>query len=854
VSFNPSILRSIRMFLVIALSTTLFSGMPTAAHAVADGTVNCGTSGSFTIASNIVTTNDLCVGSLTIPEGVSEIARDAFNRGTERSSYITSIIFPNSLRTIQESAFRRAYLLTNIDFGTGLQSISHWNFADSTEITSITIPSSLTSIGVGVFLDSVKLQNVTFLGNAPSVDQFVFLRVPTGANAFISSGATGFGANGTTWNNLVVSVALAAPSFLLSASSGTANVGTPITSYTIDASAGGTVATYAISPTISNGTLSFSTSTGLLSGTPSTVAGATTYTITAHNATSPDATRTYALTINPAAFSSGTGAVDCGTSGYFNVSSNVVTGNSSCVGTGVIPSGVTSIARDAFSRSGLNSIYIPNTLTTIGVAAFYASTDLTAVTFESASRLTTINGSAFEQTGITSIVLPNSVTYLGSYNFYLATNLVSITLPNTLSWILEHTFDGCSSLASITIPNSVTLFDVDSFKNTTSLSSVTYHGPASYAALTAVGINTATLTTAPITTANVAITAPVTNATPVSSLSSNGQFIASISWSGSPTVFAATTIYTATITLTPVNSYTLSDVSANFFTINGNPATTGNLTNAGVFTYRFPATVAIAAPVVYVASAPIPYLETLISPRIGTDPSQFICYPGRYSFGYTLDGVNQGSSTSYYKPPYPYIFKLIINGVSQNLESKRGFQGIGVWDISSAPNGSTVSCSVTVKVNDLINTDKSTDLSEENKPKFSQAISQLNESVREANAMYLVMSLINSNVYVDTLDSNRANWRAAAVSIPAAYRAELARIKTLTSTRETRALATALRKNYMAALKKNSADYKASGPAALAAKDAANKLALDQKNNWIAAATAAYGVFIESIGYGVLIP
>ncbi len=644
---------------------------------------------------------------------------------------------------------------------------------------------------------------------------------------------------------------LAAPAFTLSSASGSATTGSAITSYTLDASGGGTVESYTISPAISNGTLSFSTSTGLLSGTPSTAASATTYTITAHNATAPDATRTYALTINPAAYSSGTGAVDCGTSGYFSISSNVVTGNSSCAGTAVIPSGVTNILAEAFTANALvTSVYIPNTVLTIGQAAFYADTSLATVTFQANSSLTTIGNSVFERTAVTTIALPNSITSLGNYAFYNVTSLVSITLPNAITNIFEHTFDGCSSLASITIPNTIESFGMDSFKNTTSLASVTYHGPASYASLTAVGINTAALTIAPITTTNVVITAPVTSATPVSLLSSNGQFTSSIAWSGSPTTFAGATTYTATITLTPVNSYTLADVNANFFTINGSPATSGNLINTGVFTYRFPATVAIVPPVVYVAPAPVPYLKTLISPRIEMEPTQLLCWAGRYNFGYTLNGVIQGSSTSFFKPPYPYNFNLIINGVLQSLPPKANRQLVAVWDITSAPSGSVVSCSVTVKVNDLINTDKSTD----NTTGLQGARTIQSQAIVLANNIYMVMNLVNSNVYIDALDKNRADWRASANSIPAAYHAELAHIKTLPPTKETRALATALRKNYMAALKKNSADYKASGPAALAAKNAANKAALDEMNTAITMANAAYGTFIESIGYGVLIP
>jgi hypothetical protein len=58
----------------------------------------------------------------------------------------------------------------------------------------------------------------------------------------------------------------------------------------------------------------------------------------------------------------------------------------------------------------------------------------------------------------------------------------------------------------------------------------------------------------------------------------------------------------------------------------------------------------------------------------------------------------------------------------------------------------------------------------------------------------------------------------------------------------------------IAAQKKSAADYRASKPAAAAAREAANKAALDAKTVTIAKANATYGTFIESIGYGVLIP
>ncbi len=86
---------------------------------------------------------------------------------------------------------------------------------------------------------------------------------------------------------------LAAPAFTLSSSSETRSVSTAATGFTIS-STGGAIASFAISATPPG--MSFSTSTGALTGTPSTVASATTYTVTATNATG-SATQTFTLTV-----------------------------------------------------------------------------------------------------------------------------------------------------------------------------------------------------------------------------------------------------------------------------------------------------------------------------------------------------------------------------------------------------------------------------------------------------------------------------------------------------------------------------------------------------------------------------
>jgi hypothetical protein len=66
------------------------------------------------------------------------------------------------------------------------------------------------------------------------------------------------------------------------------------------------------------------------------------------------------------------------------------------------------------------------------------------------------------------------------------------------------------------------------------------------------------------------VTPPVRGATPVTAITETAQYIGSVTWS--PPVsgtFAASTLYTATITLTAKPGFTLQGVAANFFTIAG---------------------------------------------------------------------------------------------------------------------------------------------------------------------------------------------------------------------------------------------------------------------------------------------
>lgn len=85
------------------------------------------------------------------------------------------------------------------------------------------------------------------------------------------------------------------------------------------------------------------------------------------------------------------------------------------------------------------------------------------------------------------------------------------------------------------------------------------------------------------------VTAPVVGEKPVTAITEGKQFTGTVTWSPEVSTFAASTVYTATITLTPKVGYKLDGVAANFFTVAG-AASVSNGANSGVVTAVFPAT------------------------------------------------------------------------------------------------------------------------------------------------------------------------------------------------------------------------------------------------------------------------
>lgn len=255
-------------------------------------------------------------------------------------------------------------------------------------------------------------------------------------------------------------------------------------------------------------------------------------------------------------------------------------------------------------------------------------------------------------------------------------------------------------------------------------------------------------------------------------------------------------------------------------------------------------------PVVQIpAPTPIPYLTTLTTPKINLRDGKLICTPGTYNAGYTLNGVAQGSTTAPFTPG-TYTYNLLINGIAQIALAVTSSNPSNSWSMPQSTPGALITCSVTVTANGLTNSDRSSD----NTSGSSAALATQTAAIAAANTDYSAALATNTKAYQKALVDNRAQWRISTEKIRTDYYAERDRIKSLPSTKTTRALSSVALKSYTTAIKLNAADYKASQPAALVAKEAADKAALAAKTAAIAKANATYGSFIESIGYGVLIP
>ena len=157
----------------------------------------------------------------------------------------------------------------------------------------------------------------------------------------------------------------------------------------------------------------------------------------------------------------------------------------------ILPNTITSIGGAAFNESGkLTSIKIPKSVKSIDISTswiipnsclFSGCTSLTSIEVDDGNTIYDSRDgcNAIISTNDNTIIagckntkIPNSVTGIGAFAFYDCSGLTTLTLPNSLTSIGEKAFSYCSSLTSITIPNSVTTIGSDAFNGCNGLTTI----------------------------------------------------------------------------------------------------------------------------------------------------------------------------------------------------------------------------------------------------------------------------------------------------------------------------------------------------------------------------------------------
>ena len=141
-----------------------------------------------------------------------------------------------------------------------------------------------------------------------------------------------------------------------------------------------------------------------------------------------------------------------------------------------IPENVTSIGRAAFLNcTGLTSLTIKGDATSIGAVAFSTCTSLTSLSLVGSFQ--TIGEHAFAScNSLTSLSLTCDVQKIGDYAFVTCNSLTSLSLTGDIQKIGDYAFYSCPSLKTVTLPKSLTSIGSYAFGSCTSLDSIEIPG------------------------------------------------------------------------------------------------------------------------------------------------------------------------------------------------------------------------------------------------------------------------------------------------------------------------------------------------------------------------------------------
>ena len=373
---------------------------------------------------------------LEIPESVTAIGKEAFAYAD-----IPHIVFHPGVSTIGQKAFQYA-TLAKVEFENEHQSklttIDSFAFA-YTNLTEFVMPDSVTTVGVSLFLECYDLKRVVFSAGIKILGQ-----------SATQSNVVG---KCTSLEEIVFQEGLEQIPYLFTSTSENNEYSNNVTTVTIPSTVkglGGAAFRYFTNLE----TIVFAEGSQLETVGEKAFYGC--YSL--ENIELPATVNT----IGKEAFQNcrALPSLDLEKTAVTDVLKNTFTGTES-LGELKLPAGLVTIEEQAFYKAGIENIYIPGTVTTIGISAFEDCTSLKTVTFSTSSMMTAIGDIETDTnifrgtTALETVTLPNFMKTIGNRVFENSgvkyVNLTDDTAEAELEVVGNYAFYNCARLESFAL-------------------------------------------------------------------------------------------------------------------------------------------------------------------------------------------------------------------------------------------------------------------------------------------------------------------------------------------------------------------------------------------------------------------
>lgn len=374
----------------------------------------------------------------TMPENTSIVIREGTTcisgRAFQNCRNMTSITFPNSVRTFGERSFAQCHGLTSITLPENLVSLGWAGFEACIGLTSVTIPASVTTIDPLAFASCTALKSVVITNGVKGINYRAF----EGCSALES---------------IYIPESIETISYeVLAGCSSLTDIQVASGNPKFDSREN----CNAIIITASN---------NLMYGCSTTVIPASIETI-GYYAFQDCASLTSVFI--PSSVTSVYGNSFAGCTGLTSIkvdnANTVYDSRGNC--NAVIETATNMLV------AGCKATVIPNSVTALGLRSFKDHSTMTSMPIPTS--VTEIGDHAFDGcSGLDSIDIPNSVTKFGRYSFHNCSGLTSLVIPNSIKETDYCTFNGCSGLTSLTLPDSMEKIGYMSFSGCSKLPSLT---------------------------------------------------------------------------------------------------------------------------------------------------------------------------------------------------------------------------------------------------------------------------------------------------------------------------------------------------------------------------------------------